>query len=108
MRFVRSEPWTPQDPVIGWLLDSDPAIRWQVMRDLLDALGLHLSSFRHFGDELAVNPIHHPLQHRELFRRFRPRDRERVSELPGLHAIEGDAHIVREFLHIELQSEYAN
>ena len=37
MRFVRSEPWTPQDPVIGWLLDSDPAIRWQVMRDLLDA-----------------------------------------------------------------------
>jgi hypothetical protein len=25
------------DPVIDWLLDSDPAIRWQVMRDLLDA-----------------------------------------------------------------------
>jgi hypothetical protein len=25
------------DPVIKWLLDSDPAIRWQVMRDLLDA-----------------------------------------------------------------------
>jgi hypothetical protein len=24
-------------PVIDWLLDSDPAIRWQVMRDLLDA-----------------------------------------------------------------------
>lgn len=24
-------------PVIEWLLDSDPAIRWQVMRDLLDA-----------------------------------------------------------------------
>ena len=24
-------------PVTGWLLDSDPAIRWQVMRDLLDA-----------------------------------------------------------------------
>jgi hypothetical protein len=23
-------------PVIDWLLDSDPAIRWQVMRDLLD------------------------------------------------------------------------
>lgn len=23
-------------PVIGWLLDSDPAIRWQVMRDVLD------------------------------------------------------------------------
>src|SRR6187551_111013 len=24
------------DPVIDWLLDSDPAIRWQVMRDLTD------------------------------------------------------------------------
>ena len=23
--------------VVDWLLDSDPAIRWQVMRDLLDA-----------------------------------------------------------------------
>ena len=28
---------TDSSPVIGWLLDSDPAIRWQVMRDLLDA-----------------------------------------------------------------------
>jgi hypothetical protein len=25
------------DPVIEWLLDGDPSIRWQVMRDLLDA-----------------------------------------------------------------------
>ncbi len=25
------------DPVITWLLDSDPSIRWQVMRDLLHA-----------------------------------------------------------------------
>ena len=25
------------DSVINWLLDSDPSIRWQVMRDLLDA-----------------------------------------------------------------------
>jgi hypothetical protein len=24
------------DPVIRWLLDSDPAIRWQVLRDLMD------------------------------------------------------------------------
>jgi hypothetical protein len=23
------------DPVIEWLLDGDPSIRWQVMRDLL-------------------------------------------------------------------------
>lgn len=32
--------WVPTgdaDAVIGWLLDADPAIRWQVMRDLLDA-----------------------------------------------------------------------
>ncbi|MBY4606590.1 squalene cyclase [Rhizobium sp. 9T] len=28
---------TQPDPVIEWLLDSDPAIRWQVMRDLIDA-----------------------------------------------------------------------
>ena len=26
----------PRDSVIRWLLDSDPAIRWQVMRDLTD------------------------------------------------------------------------
>ena len=28
---------TASGPVIDWLLDSDPSIRWQVMRDLLDA-----------------------------------------------------------------------
>ncbi len=28
---------TTMDPAVTWLLDSDPAIRWQVMRDLLDA-----------------------------------------------------------------------
>ncbi len=27
----------PNKPVIGWLLDSDPSIRWQVMRDLIGA-----------------------------------------------------------------------
>jgi hypothetical protein len=27
---------TNSDSVVGWLLDSDPSIRWQVMRDLLD------------------------------------------------------------------------
>ncbi len=26
----------PSQSVIGWLLDSDPSIRWQVMRDLMD------------------------------------------------------------------------
>jgi hypothetical protein len=29
-------PRSPDDPVIAWLLDADPAIRWQVMRDLTD------------------------------------------------------------------------
>lgn len=28
---------TGPDPVLGWLLGADPAIRWQAMRDLLDA-----------------------------------------------------------------------
>ena len=28
---------TLQSSVIRWLLDSDPSIRWQVMRDLTDA-----------------------------------------------------------------------
>ena len=27
----------PTNPVVEWLLDSDPAIRWQVLRDLTDA-----------------------------------------------------------------------
>src|SRR5215208_2492598 len=29
----------PKRSVIQWLLDSDPSIRWQVMRDLTDASG---------------------------------------------------------------------
>ena len=29
-------PRPPNDPVVDWLLDSDPSIRWQVMRDLTD------------------------------------------------------------------------
>ena len=30
-------PSTSKSTVIGWLLDSDPSLRWQVMRDLTDA-----------------------------------------------------------------------
>ena len=30
-------PMTDRDAVVEWLLDSDPSIRWQVMRDLTDA-----------------------------------------------------------------------
>ena len=29
-------PRSSNDPIIDWLLDSDPSIRWQVMRDLTD------------------------------------------------------------------------
>jgi hypothetical protein len=31
-----AHPRSSNDPVIDWLLDSDPSIRWQVMRDLTD------------------------------------------------------------------------
>jgi hypothetical protein len=30
-------PHVPNDPVIAWLLDADPAIRWQVLLDLIHA-----------------------------------------------------------------------
>ena len=29
--------WKPQEAVLQWLLDSDPSIRWQVMRDVTGA-----------------------------------------------------------------------
>lgn len=35
--MVGSSGTAESDSVIGWLLDSDPAVRWQVMRDLLGA-----------------------------------------------------------------------
>jgi len=31
-----AHPRSSNDPVIAWLLDTDPSIRWQVMRDLTD------------------------------------------------------------------------
>ncbi len=30
-------PSTPDGPVVSWLLEGDPALRWQVLRDLTDA-----------------------------------------------------------------------
>ena len=33
----RTAPIVEDDPVVQWLLQGDPAIRWQVLRDLLDA-----------------------------------------------------------------------
>ncbi len=35
-----------QAPVIEWLLDSDPSIRWQVMRDLMGATGEQVADER--------------------------------------------------------------
>jgi hypothetical protein len=34
---MRPEDYAPRPSHFKWLLDSDPAIRWQVMRDLIDA-----------------------------------------------------------------------
>jgi hypothetical protein len=36
----------PKRSVIGWLLDSDPSIRWQVMRDLTDAAAEEVAAER--------------------------------------------------------------
>src|SRR3954462_11752413 len=33
----RTPPMAQDDPVVQWLLEGDPAIRWQVLRDLVDA-----------------------------------------------------------------------
>jgi hypothetical protein len=33
---MRLHVYTPRPAHLKWLLDSDPAIRWQVMRDLMD------------------------------------------------------------------------
>jgi len=37
---------TTQSPVMRWLLDSDPAIRWQVMRDLMGSPGEEVAAER--------------------------------------------------------------
>src|SRR5512138_3946446 len=31
---IAGRPLSSSDPVVDWLLDSDPSIRWQAMRDL--------------------------------------------------------------------------
>src|SRR5947209_11474344 len=35
-RAMRLHDYAPRPAVLKWLLDSDPAIRWQVMKDLTD------------------------------------------------------------------------
>src|ERR1017187_7797818 len=75
---------------------------------LLDEGRLELSPFGDLGDELAVDPVHHPLQHRHLLLRLWPLDRDRARILAGLHAVEGDAVLVRELLDVELYVEYVD
>ena len=36
----------PNSPVIRWLLDADPSIRWQTLRDLTDASNVAVTSER--------------------------------------------------------------
>ena len=38
-RPMRPHDYAPRPAHIKWLLDSDPAIRWQVMSDLTDEVG---------------------------------------------------------------------
>ena len=43
---MRSSDDTPRPATLKWLLDADPAIRWQVMRDLIDASPANIAAER--------------------------------------------------------------
>jgi hypothetical protein len=43
---MRLNDYAPRPAVLKWLLDSDPAIRWQVMRDLTDASAEEIAAER--------------------------------------------------------------
>ena len=75
------------------------------LRDLLDEGRLQVAALGDLRDELAVDPVHHPLEDLHLLVGLRPLDRDRVRELPRLHAVEGDAVLVRELLDVELDPE---
>ena len=45
-RHGGGHPRSSDDPVLEWLLDSDPAIRWQVLRDLTDTPAASVASER--------------------------------------------------------------
>ena len=42
----RTAPMTVDDPVVRWLLQGDPAIRWQVLRDLVNASEIEVATER--------------------------------------------------------------
>jgi len=46
-----ASPRPSDDPIIAWLLDSDPALRWQVLRDLTDTSAAVVAAER---DRVAV------------------------------------------------------
>ena len=52
----------PNKSVIEWLLDSDPSIRWQVMRDLTGASAEEVAAARArvATEVLAGSGIHRP------------------------------------------------
>src|SRR5262245_66002003 len=43
---ARTAPMAEHDPVVQWLLLGDPAIRWQVLRDLVDASEIEVATER--------------------------------------------------------------
>ena len=43
---MRSRDYAPRPAVLKWLLESDPSIRWQVMRDLTDASPAEIAAER--------------------------------------------------------------
>jgi hypothetical protein len=43
---MRSHDYAPRPATLEWLLDSDPAIRWQVMRDLTDEAPIAIAAER--------------------------------------------------------------
>ena len=50
------------DPVIEWLLEGDPAVRWQVMRDLLDEPLEHPAGAADTADYTGVIARYAPLR----------------------------------------------
>ncbi|HET7725524.1 MAG TPA: squalene cyclase [Propionibacteriaceae bacterium] len=46
LQASRTAPMAEDDPLVAWLLGGDPAIRWQVMRDLIGAPEIEIANER--------------------------------------------------------------
>ena len=81
------------DPVLDWLLDSDPSIRWQVMRDLQDAPSPSGAGARPGRDRGVGCPTAGPGgRRRAVGRRHLPSPRLRAQRVEGGRpAVDGDA-----------------